>query len=283
MVIYCLDTSGLNRLFDDPDREPIVNALLAAGSFRISAYNVIEAAKTTSELRRVGLVDFMRRLANGKRPLDRPNTILLSYASAHAQGARLASVNADEKLDGLWVALTEPHLIDEEARQEVISWAAQWEEDFSDLVTADRAAFQNLFLRSPDQQPRTAAATLRAYLERKTECRSLVSDIYKRHTGQSLATPGYDVLTREPAWPLYLAGYAYAIHRRAIQQQNFSTRKNAGAIDVGQAVYLTLCDQFVTDDHAQYQALRLLNVLNTKRDTQVLEYASFRHRLLPFG
>lgn len=58
-VIYCFDTSAINRLLDDPEREPIVQALLAIGSFRITAYNVIEVAKTTDEDRRTRLMSLL--------------------------------------------------------------------------------------------------------------------------------------------------------------------------------------------------------------------------------
>ena len=55
-MIYCFDTSGINRLLDDSEREPIIAATLAAGSFRLSAYNVLEAAKTESPTRRLQLM-----------------------------------------------------------------------------------------------------------------------------------------------------------------------------------------------------------------------------------
>lgn len=282
-MIYCLDTSAINQLLDDPEREPIVKALLSAGSVRITAYNVIEAAKTKGADRRSRLIDLMKRLAAGKRPLDRPNTILLSYAMAHANGASAALVNMDDQLYGLWVALNQPDLVDEEARQEVINWTAEWEGDFSKVVAEDRDQFQTLFQKLSHERPKTIAATLRAYLNRGDECRSLIGDIYQRHTNKSLTDSAYQVLVREPAWPLYFLGYAYAIHKRAIQEHNFSKSRNAGAIDLVQSMYLTMCDRFITDDRAQYRALRLLNVLNTKRNTQVIRYDHFRHRLLVFN
>jgi hypothetical protein len=70
------------------------------------------------------------------------------------------------------------------------------------------------------------------------------------------------------------------VHKRSIEREGFSAKRNAGAVDLGQAVYLTLCDRFVTDDYAQYHALRILNVFNTKRRTEVLKYDTFRRRLL---
>jgi hypothetical protein len=265
---------------DDPEGEPIIKALLSIGSFRITAYNVIEAAKTKCEDRRYRLIDLMKRLTQGKRPLDRPNTILLSYAKAHADGASSALVNADNQLYGLWIALNEPELVDGKARQEVISWAAEWEGDFSRVVAGDRDQFQALFRKVPQEQPQTITATLRAYLNKRDEFRALISDVYQQHTQKSLNDPAYQVLIREPVWLLYFVAYAYAIHKRAIQEHGFQERRNAGAIDLGQAVYLTMCDRFITNDRAQYQAVRLLNVFNTKRHTQVMRYDTFRRRLL---
>lgn len=281
-MIYCLDTSAINRLLDDPEREPIIKALISVGSFRITAYNVIEAAKTECEDRRCRLIELMKRLADGKRPLDRPNTILLSYAKAHADGASAALVNADDQLDGLWIALNQPDLVDEDARQELINWAAEREGDFSKVVAGDRGQFQALFRKVSHERPKTIAATLRAYLNSREECRSLIGDVYQSHTHKSLTDSAYQVLVREPAWPLYFVGNAYAAHKRAIQEYKFQERRNAGAIDLGQAVYLTMCDRFITNDRPQYRAIRLLNVFNTKRNTQVMLYDHFRRRLLVF-
>ena len=205
---------------------------------------------------------------------------MLTYAEAHAALVDAARVNADENLEGLWIALNEPALLDQEAREEVLSWAGKREDGFSEIVAGDRDQFQSLFREMPQERPKTTAATLRAYLSKKDECRSLISDIYKRQTRKQLTNSEYGVLVREPVWPLYFLGYAYAIHQHGIKDQNFAKKRNAAAIDLGQAVYLTLCDRFVTDDRAQYRGLRLLNVLNGKRRMQVMRYDSFRSRLL---
>lgn len=282
-MIYCFDTSGINRLLDDPEREAITQVLLGVASFRITAYNVLEAAKTGDLARRSDLITLMRRLADRKRPLDMPNTILLNCATAHAEHASLATVNRDEKLEGLWVALNEPNLIDEEARSEALNWAEEHEDDFCRVIAGDRDQFQRLFHEEPRARPISTASTIREYLKKKEECHSTVSDVYNRHIGRPLSDSEYRDLVREPVWPLYFVGYAYAIHQRSIQAEGFSARRNAGAVDLGQAVYLALCDRFVTNDQAQYRALRLLNVFNTKRRTEVMRYDTFRNRLLVFA
>ncbi len=279
-MIYCFDTSAINRLLDDPDREPMITAILSVGSFRITAYNVVEAAKTQDPNLRIRLVELMRKLANGKRPLDRPNTILQTYADAHAARASTGLVNADKNLEGLWVGLNQPELIDQEAQSEAFEWAANWEGDFSEAVAGDREQFQDLFQRKPEERPKSTASTLRVYLSKKDEYRSLINEVYERQTGKQLTDEEFEVLVLEPVWALYFLGYAYAIHQRSIQATHFSAKRNAGAIDLGQVVYLTLCDRFVTDDRAQYRGLRLLNVFNSKRSSQVLRYDTFRKRLL---
>lgn len=281
-MIYCFDTSAINRLLDDPERKPMIKAILSIGSFRITAYNVLEAAKTRDTNRRSRLINLMMQLTDGKRPLDRPNTILLAYADAHSTQTSSAYVNMDENLDGLWTAMNQPNLIGQDDRDELLNWAVKLESDFSELVAGDRELFQDCFQQSPRERPKTTASTLRAYLSKKDECRSLISDVYERQTQKQLTDSEFEVLVREPVWALYFLGYAYAVHQRGIQEQNYSKNRNAGAIDLGQAVYLTLCDRFVTNDQAQYRGLRLINVLNTKCRTQVMRYDTFRNRLLIF-
>jgi hypothetical protein len=135
----------------------------------------------------------MRRLANGKRPLDRPNTILLTYADAHAARVSSAPVNEDENLKGLWIALNEPNLLDQVTREEVLVWAEEREDAFSKIVAEDRCLFQLLFRQAPNERPNTTAATLRAYLNAKEEYRSLISDIYKDQTKQLLTDSEFEV------------------------------------------------------------------------------------------
>lgn len=280
-MIYCFDTSAINRLLDDTERDPIIAALLCSGSIRVTAYNVIEAAKTTDSQKRSDLIKLLHQLSNSKRPLDRPNTILLTHAKAHSIRAANMPINEDDNLEGLWVALNQPELIEQDDIDELIDFAKQLEDDFSEFATGDREKFQALFTKSPSQLPKTTATTLRLFLKNKDKCRPIVNDVYKRCTHKLLSDSEYEILVQEPLWPLYFLSHAYAVHRRGIQQQKYS-KKNASAIDLFQAVYLTLCDRFVTDDKAQYKGLRLLNVFNTTRRTQVLKYDTFRNRLLVF-
>ena len=103
-LIYYFDTSAINKLLDDPEREQIVTGLLSIASFRISALNVIEAAKESDSVRKISLITLMNKLANNKRPLNRPNTILLNCMKAFSNNASNMEINRDEDLAGLWTA-----------------------------------------------------------------------------------------------------------------------------------------------------------------------------------
>ncbi|WP_454060923.1 hypothetical protein [Candidatus Nitrospira salsa] len=280
-MIYCFDTSAINRLLDDPEREPIVTTILSIGSFRITAYNVLEAAKTSDLSRRTQLLKLMCRLANRNRPLDRPNRILSKYLDAHAAGTSSWKINADAKLDGTWLALNQPDCLDQNAIDEVVDWANKSEQDFSSVVAGDRVKFQSVFNQIPtSEQLKSTASTLRVFSTNKNFLNSLVSEAYERQTGKRLIDPEIESLVQEPVCGLYFLAYAYALHHRAMQGQGYSANRNAGAIDLWQAVYLSLCDRYVTNDKAQYRGLRLLNVINNNLHTQVMRYDTFRSRLL---
>jgi hypothetical protein len=286
---YCFDTSGVNRLLDDPARDAIVTALLDTGSVRITAYNVIEAAKTEDALRRRSLVNLMRKLSDHKRPLDRPNTLARAVARGYATrspgGSASFGVNSDPNLDGVWVALNNPEELDKETRAEILEWAQQWENDYDSIAVAARTRFQALIAKYPKAQRPTAAFTMRGFMRQRDQlCKGLVAPIYEKETGSVLTEEEFEEMMEEPLWSLYLGGYAYALHHRSVKVNQYSRRRNAGGIDLGQAVYLRLCDQFVTDDRAQYRGLRFLNRFARAKGylTEVLTYDAYRHRLLPF-
>jgi hypothetical protein len=88
-----------------------------------------------------------------------------------------------------------------------------------------------------------------------------------------------------PQWLLYFAGLAYAIWHRAVRQEGFGAGRSAGGLDLWCAMYLPLCNIFITDDAPQRRALRLLNQLMrnprivNKKSSSVVSYDEFCRRL----
>ena len=79
---------------------------------------------------------------------------------------------------------------------------------------------------------------------------------------------------------MFLMGYACAIYQRAVQEQCHGHKRNPGLLDLWSAIYLPICDVFVTQDTRQRRALKILNKAN-RRPSQILSYAQWKLSLLP--
>jgi hypothetical protein len=280
-----MDTSALNRLLDDDASDAIITALLAIGTFRTTAYNVVEVVKEPDPERRRALLRLIRRLSDGKRPLDRPNTLIRAAARGFADrfGVSRGSVgaNSDPNLDSLFDLVNEPERADDDACAEATAWAKAWEDEYDAIVSGVRVHFQQFFRRRRKHAPITTAATFRSHLRNVEQYFKLfVAPIYERETGKALSRAEFDDLIIEPMWALYLGGYTYATHQRSVRRNGFARKHHAGGIDLGQAVYLRLCDRFLTSDGPQYRALRFLNRFNDVERPEVIRYETFRGYLV---
>jgi predicted nucleic acid-binding protein len=280
-MVFCFDTSGLNELYRDAEREPIVTALLSAGSFLISAHNVAEAIRTKSDADRVGLLRLMTRLARNTRILDRPSGVLRRAACSFAADTRSFVVNADPKLEGLWQALHEPEQINEDVRDYTTRWLRSSIGDLGRITPKDRATLTGFYEAGVVSRPRSAAASIRGAFADQDHLYKWFAPKYESWTTHTLSREDFERLVVDPTYALYLGGIAYGVYQRAMRLEGYSQKgRHANLIDLGQAVYLPLCDSFVTHDVRQYRALRLLNRFNTGRKTEVLRYQAFRRRLL---
>jgi hypothetical protein len=71
---------------------------------------------------------------------------------------------------------------------------------------------------------------------------------------------------------------AYGMYVRSVKVTHFSKKRNPGSIDTQQAIYLTLCNVFVTADEEQYKMLRLLAPFGHKQ-RYVWKYPKFAQYL----
>ena len=276
-MIYCFDTSALNHLHDDTEVANLTTGLIVTNTVWITALNVIEVGITEDAERRNSLLQLQRKLTDNRRPLQIPNRLIRERAAAYAARLDRADLSVGEE-DGVWIALSNPQLIDEVLRQELYGWKKELENDFRQAHENARPDFQQLF-DSGVGRPRTAASLLRHYIGNEDFLFELTSGIYEEVTGVKLQREElFQFFRAVPQWPFFFLGWAYAVYARAIRQEKFG-RKNAGNIDLWCATYLPSCDVFITEDFAQYKALRLINTFNQRR-TKVLLYSRLRQRLL---
>lgn len=282
-MIYCFDTSAINRLHDDPEQQFLVAGLLATNTLRVTALNVVEAVGTEDEVRRCSLIILLQKLSHGFRPLATPNTFLKIIANAYARGDTRPNITSPEEEDSIWLALNSPDELDEETRQEVFQWKTSLETPFIDAHREARPQLQALFESGDAERPRSVADFIRHYRDNDQLLLESMIDVYRHCTKQTMSLDEARVFLRDvPYWPLYFAGWAHAIYSRAIKPGKYGVRGKPGTIDLWCAIYLPVCDVFVTDDIPQRRALRLLSVLSSKK-ARIMSYVEMRARLLVNG
>lgn len=277
---YCFDTSGINRLHDDSDRQGIVTSLLAANRVLITALNIIEAAVTENTGRRRSLLALERQLSGNDRPVRIPTEILKHLTIAYVQRLPSADIAIDDSDAQFWWVLHDPEKLDETNRQEAFVWKRELEKSFSESHREARLEVRKLFSPEP---PKSLGQLLQLCCNNPQSFLSTASALYESITGKLLDEIEMRVLFRViPEWPLYLAGWAQGMYARAVQEQNYSPKKNPGTIDLWFAVHLAHCDFLVTNDYGQYKALRVINALGERRRgrARVLSYDQFRRRLV---
>src|SRR5712692_1929955 len=131
-MIYCLDTSGINALHDDPEREVLIIGLLETSAIRVTGLNVTEVYGTESTVRRASLLGLLRRLGRGYAPFALPTELLQSRMRAFIDRSDDLIDASVRNSEACWVALNEPLKIDEALRQGVFQWKRDLEQAFKD-------------------------------------------------------------------------------------------------------------------------------------------------------
>jgi len=278
---YCFDTSALNRLHDDPDREAIIVGLLATNNVFITALNIREAVATTKAARRVSLMRLQRRLTRGFRPLRTPIEVLREVTIARLSGRDSVTLTIEENSQGLWWALEQPEALTIEMQQESYEWKSSIEKQFTEAHRRARLEFQKVFVGP--EKPESLGHLIRLFHRNPELILPTVSAVYETIAGAPLDKPSMlEVFSELPEWPLFMAIWAQGMYARALQEQGYGPGRNAGTVDLWFGVYLAHCDFFVTDDRAQYKALRVINRIGQRRRSRakILLYDQLRGRLV---
>jgi len=282
-MIYCFDTSGINWLYHDSQREPIATALLATNDVLISAVNVVEATATKDQARRTSLLNFERRLAKGTDPVALPDELLTAVCTPHARGSPRPSSPIFTRDPLITFALADACSLDEDQIQAIRNWKEDLEQDSAALFGGGRTSFQQLFSGKTVKRPPSLGKLISNHFAKDDDfLYAYMSELYRRASGIELRRDGFrQVLIDIPELCLFLMSLAQAVYARSIREHGYSARKdkNPGALDLWSTVYLTHCDCFVTSDPKQRGALRVLNALNP-RPPLIQSYQMFRTRLL---
>ncbi len=179
----CFDTSGINRLYDDPERDAIVPALLRV---LVTGLNVAEVAATEETQRRIGLLRLQRKLIGSLRPLHVPTELLQVVTIAYAERRPTATITIGDRQQGLWWALEEPESLDEEARQETHAWKRALEDPFREAHRLARPEFQRLSFDAAQDRPLSASKLIKLFRGQERIVYDAVAPLWKRLIGTDL-------------------------------------------------------------------------------------------------
>jgi hypothetical protein len=277
-MIYLLDTSGINRLHDDPDCGAITKGLISNNEVWISALNVAEIGRTSKLSRRISLLHLLKVLAQGRRPLEFPTRLIQRGIEAYSRRLPSIDISISERSEDIWQVLIDPTLLNDAALSNWSQPLQKFEKEFLETHRSARPHFQNLIVKG-EPIPRSAAELLRAYASNEMFLYDIVNPIYKKIVDADLpASETIDLLWALPQLTGFLLTWGHSIYCRSISRSGYGTR-NAGNVDIWFGAYLAQVDRFVTNDLRQYQTLRLVARMIAPK-CEVLRYDSFRRRLV---
>jgi hypothetical protein len=153
-VEILFDTSAVNRLYDDPDGGAMVTGLLITNVIRVSALNVLEAARTADVDRRQSLLRWLKFMTGETRPLEMPNVLARRAVSAYGRRSPKLDWSIDQNANVLWGALVEPGSVDEDLRDDMNRFHDSLEADFRRCHEQARPHFEPLFQKgAPPSRP----------------------------------------------------------------------------------------------------------------------------------
>ena len=154
---YCFDTSAVNKLHDDRERDELLKGLHSAGSIHVTAYNVVEVCATKSAQRRTALLFLLKSMANAKF-FGVPEDILKDMALRHAgTGSPSRGVELKDRI--IREVLADPAGVEAGVVQDIANWKEEREGWLAKLVSQARPNFQKLFVHK--SRPPNEAAWVR--------------------------------------------------------------------------------------------------------------------------
>jgi hypothetical protein len=282
MKIIYLDTSAINHLHDDPNASTLTEAIKTKTQPLISVFTFMEIASTSDSHRRLGLLTSLKGIAGKYRPAGMPGDLLRRSLEAISVLASRIEISMGPEYDGVWIALKEPKLIDDDAYKEIMERKRHEEEWYQDMHDQGRPEIQQALAKFPPRERDTL--TFSRFMKHYRSSTELVNIVYNLalRSGASVKVDNELVLRTiqcSEHWRFFLAGMAHGLYARSARIRNFSKNKNPGSVDTQQSIYLATCDVFVTADQQQYRMLRLLVPFGHKK-REVWKYSNFVSWLL---
>jgi len=281
---FYLDTSAINRLYDDPEGPNLRKVLQERSIVYTSVFIVVELGAESDESRRIGLLRLIKNISGNYRPAAMPGDLLRRSLESVSIWSRDMNHSMGTKWGGVWLALNDPTLIDENAYKEIVGWKREQEAWYQDVHDRGRTRMQETIKKLPPSESDAIYSRFSKFISYYPPegdfLRKTVFDLASS-SGTNIAVTDELVqrlLRHSEQWRFFLTAMAYGMYVRSVKATHFSKKRNPGSIDTQQAIYLTICNTFVTADEAQYKMLRLLAPFGHKK-RYIWQYPKFAQYL----
>jgi hypothetical protein len=281
-TIY-FDTSAVNWLAEDPDSTTVINRICEYFGVYISAFTVGELAATQLKEKRNHLLKIAKAISSNWRPLAMPNDLLKRSLDAMLSGVDAMDASIGPEWEGVWLALNDPGLIDDEAYKEVTEWKIHQEEWYQEMHDSGREHIQDALSKLSPMERHSLmlkpSRILRYFVNHPDHLPNLIGEIAIHCGHKTFDKALTDSVLKLEQWRFFLGGMVHGFFVRSVQRNGFGKRSTPGSIDTQQAIYLSGCDIFVTSDIRQNRMIRWLLPLGHKKRS-VWDYNHFRNWIL---
>jgi hypothetical protein len=280
---FYFDTSAVNWLAKDPGSTATINGICAYSGIYISAFTVAELAATPLKEQRTQLLKIAKTISSNWRPLAMPDELLKRSLNALLSKTNAMDASLGPEGDGVWLALNNPEMIDEEEHKEAVGWKTQQEQWYQDMHDSGRQHIQDALFKLSKQERYSLmlkpSRILRYFVNHPDYSPNLIGEMVIRCGLKTFDKRLTNSVLQLEQWRFFLGGMAYGFYARSVQRSRFGRQSNPGSIDTQQAIYLSGCDIFVTCDFSQARMMRWLIPLG-HRKRKVWHYDQFKHWIL---
>jgi hypothetical protein len=283
-TILGFDTSALNALHrGGPNVSPLLAGLDTGYAIRLNGTALDEIVAHSLPHERERLRTLCRRLlANGAGDVLLPfHEITTRLAVAFESGRPFDWTRVDVRSNEYMRFIFNDEvraLFEEDADYETVSLeqrisAVETAGQFDEVFLAPRLIFQKLRETEKESWPKSAAELAQALQKPGGAYWNYAIGLYHRATGITVDAEKIRGFVREcPPFRALLAAIVFAQYERSISEE--VKPKLAGRNDLFMAGYLPYCDEFISNDHPQQQALRKI-VSIAELPTSVRWYKEF--------
>jgi len=283
-TILGFDTSALNALHrGGPNVSPLLAGLDTGYAIRLNGTALDEIVAHSLPQERERLRTLCRRLlANGAGDVLLPfHEITTRLAVAFESGRPFDWTRVDVRSNEYMRFIFDDEvsaLFEEDADYETVSLeqrisAVETAGQFDEVFLAPRPIFQKLRETEKESWPKSAAELAQALQKPGGAYWNYAIGLYHRATGITVDDEKIRRFVREcPPFRALLAAIVFAQYERSISEE--VKPKLAGRNDLFMAGYLPYCDEFISNDHPQQQALRKI-VSIAELPTSVRWYKEF--------